>query len=108
MTQYKPCCERRCLVHGCKTREQGACYCICKMWDSVHHLESIIEGKTLYDGIGMQYIPDDEYRKKVYDSWSKEKQETFQEFKNVEAPNLMKKIKNKIKEFEIDVDPIEP
>lgn len=100
--KYKPCCEIRCLVHGCKTREQGACYCICKLHDSISHLESIIEGRTLYDGIGFQYIPDDEYRKKIYNSWSEEKKQTFTEFRDVEASKLIQKLKDKLKEYEIE------
>ncbi len=103
--RYKPCCNRKCMVHGCKTKEQGACYCICRMWDSIHNLESIMEGRTLYDGMGFQYIPSNEFREQVYNSWSDEKKQVFQEFKNFEAPKLIQKMKEKLKEFEINEQP---
>ena len=99
--KYKPCCGKRCMVLGCETKEQGACYCICRMHDQISHLESIIEGSTLYDGIGMQYIPDDQFRKKVFDSWSIEKQETYRDFQKG-SPLLIEKFKEKLKEFEIE------
>lgn len=86
---------------GCKTREQGACRCICRMHDSLSSLESIVGGRTLYDGIVMQYIPDDIYRQKVFDSWPLEKQDTFKKFQ-IEALDLIKQYKTKLKEYEID------
>ncbi len=89
------------MVAGCKTKEQGACYCICRIHDKIIDLESIIEGQTLYDGIGMQYIPDDQFRQEVLDSWSEEKKENLRLFK-LEAPNLILKFKEKLKEFEIE------
>lgn len=100
--KYKPCCEKRCMVAGCEAKEQGACYCICRFIDSMKNLESVIEGKTLYDGIGMQYIPDDKYRKKVFDGWSKVKKDTFTTFKEVEAPQLLERYRNKLKEFQVE------
>lgn len=99
--KYKPCCGRRCMVAKCETKEQGACYCICRMHDSLRNLESIVEGRTLYDGIGMQYIPDDAYRQKIFHSWSLEKQDIFKKFQK-EAPTLIEKYKAKLKEYEID------
>lgn len=99
--KYKPCCNRRCMVAGCEHKEQGACYCICRFIDSMKHLESIIAGRTLYDGVGMQYIPDDKYREEVLNSWSEDKKETFRKFKE-EAPKLLKRYKEKLKEFQID------
>lgn len=89
------------MVLGCETKEQGACYCICRIHDKILHLESIIEGSTLYDGTVMQYIPDDQFRKKVFDSWSAEKQETYREFQK-EVPLLIEKFKEKLKKFEIE------
>jgi len=99
--KYKPCCGKRCMVAGCKTKEQGACYCICRMHDQISHLESIIEGRTIYDGIVMQYIPDNAYRQKVLDSWTEVEKETLRLFK-LEAPSLILKFKKKLKEFEIE------
>jgi hypothetical protein len=99
--KYKPCCGKRCMVAGCETKEQGACYCICRMHDQIRDLERIIEGRTLYDGIGMQYIPNDQFRQQVLDSWSDVEKETLRLFK-LEAPNLILKFKEKLKEYEIE------
>lgn len=100
--KYKPCCNKRCMVHGCKTKEQGACYCICRIHDHISSLQSIIEGRTLYDGIGFLYIPDAQYIEKIFNSWTKEKQDTSKEFKDIEAPKLIQKYQEKLKEFEIN------
>jgi hypothetical protein len=98
--KFKPCCENRCLVSGCIHRESGACYCICRMHDKINALKSIQEGMTLFDGMGMQYIPDEALRQETFDKWSDEKKKFYQDFRKT-CPALIKVWEDKIKEYEI-------
>lgn len=43
--KYKPCCGRRCLNFTCETRENGGCYCLCRLIDYIHTLEDIIHDR---------------------------------------------------------------
>ena len=101
-TKYKPCCNNRCLLFFCETREAGGCYCTCRTKDYISHLQSIIEGQTLYDGNCFIYIPNDEKLKQTLDNWSDEKKEIFKEFRDNEAPKLLEKYKLQLKKFEIE------
>lgn len=103
--KYKPCCNTRCCVHGCELKDSGACICICSLADTIHRLKSVIEGKMLYDGKGFQYIPDHDFRQKVYNSWSEDEKEKFQTFKNFTARNLIDQYEKQLKSFEINDTP---
>ena len=45
MMKYKPCCGTGCLVGGCRTREAGGCYCVCRLKDREQTLQDLIYGK---------------------------------------------------------------
>ncbi len=46
MKKYKPCCSNRCLLGNCETRDDGGCYCLCRLKDSEHNLMNVLEGRT--------------------------------------------------------------
>lgn len=41
--KYKPCCDKRCMLFDCETREDGGCYCLCRLKDFEETLASLIE-----------------------------------------------------------------
>ncbi len=51
--KYKPCCDNRCMVAGCTTRENGGCYCVCRLKDFERSLLSELSGNTIRFGAGM-------------------------------------------------------
>ncbi len=55
--KYKPCCENRCLVHGCETKEYGGCYCLCRLKDAENHCIGLLEGTHFRQGGGIIYVP---------------------------------------------------
>ena len=44
MKKYKPCCDLKCLNGRCETRENGGCYCLCRMIDRESSLLLALEG----------------------------------------------------------------
>jgi hypothetical protein len=98
--KYKSCCSTRCLVHGCSIRENGGCYCVCRLHDHVNDLKSFLDGRTLFISGGTVYIPDDERRKKSWEHLSeKEKEEHLDFMKKV--PDMLVQAKQKLKEYEV-------
>lgn len=43
--KYKPCCGRRCLLSKCATRDQGGCYCLCRLKDREGTILSLLAGR---------------------------------------------------------------
>lgn len=97
--KYKPCCYIRCLVHGCKVKEEGGCYCLCRMFDHISSLESIQKGNIILDGIVSIYYPDKEKAKKHFDRLSDEDKKRNLDAISSAQENI-EKIKEKIKTFE--------
>jgi hypothetical protein len=85
--KYKPCCGRRCLVHGCKIREAGGCYCVCRLMDSINTFNTVIEGRSLHKA--SVYIPDDAIRQKAWDSLSDEQKTEEIHYRDVIAPQAL-------------------
>ena len=98
--KYKPCCDRRCLVHGCEIREKGGCYCLCRMFDSISSLESVLQGNTILSEGGQIYYPDIEKAKEHFYRLSPEQQEYNKEYRE-NAQDIIQQIKDKIKEYEV-------
>jgi hypothetical protein len=47
------------MLGGCKTRDSGGCYCICKLKDFESSLLSQLKGNTVRFGAGTIYRPGD-------------------------------------------------
>ncbi len=60
--KYKPCCNTVCMVHGCESREQGACYCCCRLLDHIDNMHQIINGKAFFKGECIVYPGFDKHR----------------------------------------------
>ncbi len=101
MKKYKPCYERRCLVYGCKSQEQGACYCICRLIDRIGTLQDIIDGSMIKDGAACIYIPDEQRRRVHIEKMTNERRKEYEDFRLNEAPELLKKHQEKLKTYEI-------
>lgn len=43
--KYKSCCNIKCALAHCETREQGGCYCVCRLKDQENQLQSLIAGQ---------------------------------------------------------------
>jgi hypothetical protein len=41
---YKPCCDKRCLLVNCETRNKGGCYCVCALVDAESTLTKLLDG----------------------------------------------------------------
>jgi hypothetical protein len=97
--KFKACCAYQCALGGCETRENGGCYCLCRLFDRLHALENVIEGKqfVLPSG-GSVYYAEEEDRKRFYQN----NKEMVDEFKINKAPKLLEEVKSKIKEYEME------
>lgn len=69
-------------------RDEGGCYCACRLVDSIHSLESAIEGYTLVHG--SCFFPSIEARNSRYEKLSQELREREDHYQNIEAPKLLK------------------
>lgn len=97
--EYKPCCDRRCLVHGCKIREKGGCICLCSLFDHMSSLESMEKGNTILYGIGNIYYADIEKAKELFDRLSEDEKKRNLHAR-LNAKENIDKIKEKIKTYE--------
>lgn len=57
MIKYKPCCDKRCGVSGCKTKEDGGCYCLCRLKDAKSTMLSLLDGTSYRWNGGIIYEP---------------------------------------------------
>ncbi len=55
--KYKKCCDRICLVRGCNIRENGGCYCVCRLHDAIKQQERVISGNVYWLNGGVIYEP---------------------------------------------------
>jgi hypothetical protein len=87
MNKYNPCCDRRCLVYGCKTKETGGCYCVCRLIDAKNDYERILEDNEFtVQEVGIIHFP-----REIYPICEETKQKNL---KNLEDIN------RRIKEYE--------
>lgn len=91
MLKYKPCCDRRCLLANCKTRDNGACSCVCRLMDSINTCNSILEGSSFK--MGSIYIPPGEYRDIFIASLSEEERCSEMKYAKESLIDLHKLIK---------------
>jgi hypothetical protein len=97
--KYKPCCDRRCLKHGCTTREQGGCSCLCGLFDHLHSLKRVQEGYIIKVGVGEIYYPNLDMAREMADRLpEKDKSENQKYLESI--PTRMKEIEDRIKEYE--------
>ena len=101
--KYKACCERRCLLAGCEIELNGGCYCACRISDKISSLESIIQGRTIYNNGACVYISDSYSRDLHIKNMTKETKDAYLRFKNEEAQLILEKMKIKMKEYEISI-----
>lgn len=57
MKLYTPCCNTVCLLGNCETRENGGCYCVCRLKDAESSCISLLEGKSYRKNGGIIYEP---------------------------------------------------
>jgi len=91
--KYKPCCGSRCLLGYCETRENGGCYCVCRLIDHIHTLEGLINGDIVSPFI---WFGD---KKKQEEYYEKNKEECDKYIN--QSPKLLEKAKEKLKFYEI-------
>ncbi len=89
--KYKNCCDRSCLLSHCETRNNGGCYCVCRLKDAENTCISLLEGKSYRSGVGIIYEPG---RHKPLTE-GEEKEKTLQQLAN---------IRMRLKEYEIPND----
>lgn len=86
--KYKPCCNRRCLLGHCETREAGGCHCVCYLKDAEHTIESLIDGRTYKVGDGIIFDP-------------RRPRKPLEGERKDEALKQLEEIKSRLKEYEI-------
>ena len=97
LDRYKPCCQKRCLLANCETRDAGGCSCVCDLVDVIHNLEMVIEGIIV--GQGCIYFPDSERRESFLNSMDEERRKKENHYRYVEAPEHLKKCKERLNGF---------
>ena len=95
--KYRPCCDRRCCLCHCKTSSAGGCYCVCRIVDSIQHLQDVIDGIQL----GGVYIPHPLLRQQYWNKLSPEMQKEYTHYRTEVAPKHLKEAKEKLKTYEI-------
>lgn len=91
----------RCLVLGCEIKEQGGCYCCCRLIDHINGLKRTIEGYTL--GNGCCYFPTLEGRQLALRCMSSERQFEEELYRNEIAPKQLKRYEKILKDkYEVD------
>ena len=93
--KYKPCCDMRCCVAGCKTRSVGGCYHICRLVDAINSMKSVIDGSVICGGCA--YIPDPKRRQEILDRMTPEVREREEHFRTVKLPLFSKNMKKNLK-----------
>ncbi len=81
--KYKPCCDIRCLLNDCKTKQQGACYCLCELFDHISTVQDAINGDAIYYKSGIvRRGGTQEYIKELYDNLTEEAKDLIEHLKN--------------------------
>jgi hypothetical protein len=57
MDKYKGCCGKRCMVHGCKIKDSGGCYCVCRLKDAENQCLNLLDGQSYRQNGGIIYVP---------------------------------------------------
>lgn len=87
--KYKTCCARRCMVHGCDTKDNGGCYCLCRLKDREHTLLSLLDGTS--------------YREKGFIIYEPGRIKTpLGGFEKDNATKDLDEVRKRIKEYEIN------
>jgi hypothetical protein len=90
----------RCLLGECKIREEGGCYCLCRLFDKLDDCISIQNGKIIPINGGSIYCPDPEEIKKRIEQISDQEKVIYQEYLE-KLPGMIISLENKIKEYEL-------
>jgi hypothetical protein len=85
MTKYKPCCGRRCPLGNCETREEGGCYCLCRLKDAESSYLSLLAGSSYrYSGaqiyVSGKTFPLSDDEKKEYHSGLEQIREKIKDY----------------------------
>lgn len=98
--KWKPCCDKRCCVGNCEIREAGGCYCVCRLYDRLNHLNNVQNGRTIvseFKGmVGCSTYPDLNNAKENYSKLSPEQKKFHDEY--------AKKAEERIKDIEKQID----
>lgn len=89
--KYKSCCNRRCLLANCVTRESGGCYCVCSIMDHILTLEDLINGTRVSAFI---YFGDLDTQESFYEK----NKESCDKYIN-EAPKLLEEAQEKLNKY---------
>jgi hypothetical protein len=85
--KYKPCCDRRCLVHDCEEKESGGCYCVCRLMIAKNQCEMFLEGTVFKQNGACIFRPGNKT--------------TVSEEKKAEYSKILNEIQAKLKTYEI-------
>lgn len=85
--KYKPCCNKICCLGSCEVQAQGGCYCLCRLKDYESQLIDLIEGECHRNNGCVIYKPGLKITPNAFEKENDEKE--------------LKKVREKIKEYEI-------
>lgn len=101
MKKYKPCCDKICSLGTCKTRDEGGCYCLCRLFDHLGQMKSILNGNTVYVHGGFVYFPEKETAKEYLNRIPEEKRNEHEQYVKT-IPGMIFDIEKRIKNYEVD------
>ena len=92
--KYKPCCGRKCLNGYCEIRDNGGCYCACRLSDYINTLKKLIDGTQVHANM---YFPDPIATQQFYE---KNKEECDRHISK--APIELEKALIEFKKYELE------
>jgi len=91
--KYKTCCNKTCLLLSCNIRDNGGCYCACRMNDKIEAVKSIIAGKSFERG-NIYVLDYENYFNQLTDEKKQEELAFREEMKKL-LPELEKEFKKR-------------
>jgi|GEM_PF-2947673 hypothetical protein len=95
--KYKACCFSVCGLGNCKTREDGGCYCVCRLNDYISLLQGAIEGTNIN---GCIYFPSKTDRDTYLNKMSEENRKIAMDFQEIKAPIFLEEAYEKLKKYQ--------
>lgn len=93
MMKYKPCCNSVCLLNRCEVRDNGGCYCVCRLIDYMKSWEDIVNGDLICPFL---YFSDKKMQKDYY-----ERNKAECDKYKADAPKILEDCREELKKYEI-------
>jgi len=96
--KFRPHCMTRCLVGDCKYRENGACYCVCRLMDQI----SVYSDPSGHFERGSLFLPSPDRAREYYENLSEEKKKEHDQWVEVECPEILSRLLDRLKEHVVE------